>query len=180
MLERRLSRILCDRPCSQAEERPRDAWRLNSRWRCCCFLKGTSYTGPPWGEPSQAFGEMLVEDQIDLCIRLVMIARFHNLLGGVGLVAVAVSVFIWPCARWLIFINFVRHYPLHDQICSKDGSHSSVLRMKGTNSMLKAFPNLFIVSKGISKNSLCYSWRSLENIEEIKDAYKCDGLTGSP
>ena len=42
----------------------------------------------------------------------------------------------------------VRNYSLHDQICSKDGTHSSVLRMKGFNSLLKAFQNLFIVSQG--------------------------------
>ena len=72
-----------------------------------------------------------------------------TVFGGAGLVSSRCQCFqLAQGADGQYSLILVRNYSLHDQICSKDGTHSSVLRMKGFNSLLKAFQNLFIVSQG--------------------------------
>ena len=79
-------RTLWPRLCSQAEERPRPAWRLFRGGVGVSYLKVTTYAVHLWGggELSWGGGEILVEDQIDLCFRVVMIASLHDRFWGCG------------------------------------------------------------------------------------------------
>ena len=70
-------------------------------------------------------GEILVEDQIDLFFRVFMIASLHDLLGGAGLVSSRCQCFqLAQGADGQYSLILVRNSSLHDQICSKDGTHS--------------------------------------------------------
>ena len=92
------------------------------------YLKVTTYAVHPWGGGTflGGGGEILVEDQIDLCFRVVMIASLHDRFwGGAGLVSSRCQCFqLAQGADGQYSLILVRNSSLHDQICSKDGTHS--------------------------------------------------------